>query len=75
MTYTYSDIAKMIDHSLLQLTLTDEELEAGCRLALECGVASVCIQPDYVKRCAELLSESTLKASTTMGFPHGRSFE
>ena len=71
MTYTYSDIAKMIDHSLLQPTLTDEELEAECRLALECNVASVCIKPYYVKRCVELLSGSTVKASTTIGFPHG----
>ena len=71
MTYTYSDIAKMIDHSLLQPTLTDEELEAGCQLALECNVASVCIKPYYVKRCAELLSGSTVKPSTTIGFPHG----
>jgi deoxyribose-phosphate aldolase len=30
---TYQDIAKMIDHSLLNPTLTVAELEAGCRLA------------------------------------------
>ena len=27
MDYTYSDVAKMIDHSLLQPTLTDEQLD------------------------------------------------
>jgi deoxyribose-phosphate aldolase len=71
MSYTYSEIAKMIDHSLLQPTLTDEELEAGCQLALECDAASVCIKPYYVKQCADLLRGSTVKASTTIGFPHG----
>lgn len=71
MSYTYADIAKMIDHSLLQPMLTDEELDSGCRLALECDVASVCIKPYFVKRCAELLSGSTVKPSTTIGFPHG----
>jgi deoxyribose-phosphate aldolase len=71
MSYTYSDIAKMIDHSLLQPMLTDKELEAGCQLALECDVASVCIKPYYVKRGAELLSGSNVKPSTTIGFPHG----
>ncbi len=71
MDYTYNDIAKMIDHSLLQQTLTDEQLEAGCRLALEYDVASVCIKPYYLKRCAEILAGSTIKASTTIGFPHG----
>lgn len=70
-TFTYLDIAKMIDHSLLQPTLTDDELEAGCRLALEYDVASVCIKPYYLKRCAEMLAGSTVKASTTIGFPHG----
>jgi deoxyribose-phosphate aldolase len=71
MNFTYLDIAKMIDHSLLQPTLTDAELEAGCRLALQYDVASVCIKPYYLKRCAELLAGSTVKASTTIGFPHG----
>ena len=67
----YADISKMIDHSLLQQTLTDEQLEAGCQLALDYDVASVCIKPYYLKRCADILSGSTVKASTTIGFPHG----
>lgn len=71
MDYTYQDIAKMIDHSLLTPTLTAAELDAGCRLAVEYDVASVCIMPYYLKRCAELLGGSTVKPSTTIGFPHG----
>ncbi len=71
MDYTYSDIAKMIDHSLLNPTLTDRDLEQGCRLALQYDVASVCIMPFGLKRCAEVLKGSTVKASTTIGFPHG----
>jgi deoxyribose-phosphate aldolase len=71
MDYDYSAIAKMIDHSLLNPTLTVDELEAGCRLALDYGVASVCIMPYYLKRCAKILSGSTVRASTTIGFPHG----
>lgn len=71
MNYTYQDIAKMIDHSLLNPTLTTAELEAGCQLALQYDVASVCIMPHYLRRCAELLRGSTVQASTTIGFPHG----
>jgi deoxyribose-phosphate aldolase len=71
MNYSYSDIAKMIDHSLLRPTLTADELEAGCRLARAYDVASVCILPYYVRRCAELLEGCSVKASTTIGFPHG----
>ena len=71
MDYTYQQIAKMIDHSLLNPVLTDEELESGCRVALEYDVASVCIKPYYLKRCAALLAESTVAPSTVIGFPHG----
>ena len=69
--YTYEDVAKMIDHSLLNPSLPAAELEAGCRLALEYDVASVCILPWYLRRCAEILRGSRVKASTTVGFPHG----
>ncbi len=69
--YTYGDIAKMIDHSLLNPALTCRELEDGCVLAKSYAVASVCILPCYVARCAELLAGSTVLTSTTVGFPHG----
>ena len=69
--YSYFDIAKMIDHSLLNPALTVPELEAGCQLALRYDVASVCILPYYAARCAQLLAGSTVQPSTTVGFPHG----
>ncbi len=71
MDWTLKDLAKMIDHSLLTPSLTSAELEQGCKLALEYDVASVCILPHYLKRCAEILKGSAVKASTTVGFPHG----
>jgi deoxyribose-phosphate aldolase len=71
MTYTYPDVAKMLDHALLAPTLTVAELEAGCRLAVAYDVASVCIMPYYLARCGELLAGSTVQPSTTIGFPHG----
>jgi len=69
--YHYESIAKMIDHSLLNPALTTRELEDGCALAVRYNVASVCILPYYLTRCAELLAEMTIQASTTIGFPHG----
>jgi deoxyribose-phosphate aldolase len=68
---TYDDVAKMIDHSLLHPTLTDQELAMGCKTALEHNVASVCIIPHYLRRCVEVLAESGVAAGTTIGFPHG----
>src|SRR6266508_4467908 len=69
--YTLADLAKMIDHSLLQPTLTDADLDAGCRLAREFDVASVCIKPYAVRRAAELLAGTAVAVGTTIGFPHG----
>lgn len=69
--YTYADIAKMIDHSLLSPALTVAELDAGCALAVRYNVASVCIMPYYLARCRELLAGSMVQPSTTIGFPHG----
>lgn len=71
MDYTYEQIAKMIDHSLLHPVMTDQDLEQGCRLALEYNVASVCIKPYYLRCCAEILAGSTVMPSTVIGFPHG----
>jgi deoxyribose-phosphate aldolase len=69
--YRYADVAKMIDHSLLNPTLTQDELEQGIALALAYDVASVCIMPYALKQCAERLGGSEVRASTTIGFPHG----
>lgn len=67
------EIAKMIDHSLLHPTMTDEELREGCKLAKEYHVASVCIKPYAVKMAAELLKGSDVLVGTVIGFPHGNS--
>jgi len=71
--YSYSDVAKMIDHSLLNPTLKWDDLEHGISLALAYDVASICIMPYALKHCSERLrsSGSNVRASTTIGFPHG----
>jgi len=69
--FTYAEIAGMIDHSLLQQTLTDDDLEKGCRTAREHGVASVCIKPHGVSLAAKLLAGSAVAVGTVIGFPHG----
>jgi len=69
--YTYSDVAKMIDHSLLNPTIPWAQLDAGISLALAYDVASVCILPYALAHCAARLKGSNVRASTTIGFPHG----
>jgi deoxyribose-phosphate aldolase len=71
MDYTYEQLAKMIDHSLLHPTMTDDELERGCRLAADYRVASVCTKPYYVQSAAEILQGTGVAVGTVIGFPHG----
>ncbi|MFM1768434.1 MAG: hypothetical protein RJA22_963 [Verrucomicrobiota bacterium] len=71
MRYTYEELAGMIDHSLLHPTLTDAELEAGCRLAARYRVASVCVKPHAVRQAAGWLEGSGVLVTTVIGFPHG----
>jgi deoxyribose-phosphate aldolase len=71
--YSYTELAKMIDHSLLHPSLTDAEAEEGCRIAAEYGVASVCVKPYFVKRAAELLEGSGVIVGCVIGFPAGNS--
>ncbi len=71
MHYRYEDLAGMIDHSLLHPTLTDRELEEGCRVAMAYQVASVCVKPYHVARAAEILRGARVAVGTVIGFPHG----
>src|SRR6266849_4944944 len=67
----YSDVAKAIDHSLLKPELDDVFVEAGCKLAAEYDVASVCVRPRDVERARDLLAGTTVAVGTVVGFPHG----
>lgn len=72
-TITYEQLAKTIDHSLLNPTMTVEEVIVGCELAKEYNVASVCVKPCHVKLAADLLKGSGVEIGTVVGFPHGSS--
>ena len=61
----------MIDHSLLHPTMSDADLEKGCRVALKYDVASVCIKPYAVRDAVQMLKGSDVKIGTVVGFPHG----
>ncbi len=68
-----SDLAKMIDHSLLHPTMTDADLKSGCDLARNYDVASVCIKPYAVAMATEWLESSDVAVGTVIAFPHGNS--
>ncbi|MCC5930370.1 MAG: deoxyribose-phosphate aldolase [Cyclobacteriaceae bacterium] len=68
-----SELAKMIDHSILHPTMTDGELKEGCELGRYYNVASVCIKPYAVAMAVEWLKGSDVMVCTVIGFPHGNS--
>lgn len=69
--YTFEQVAKTIDHSILKPDFLTRDIEEGCALALKYDVATVCIRPMDVALTARLLEGSNVKVATVIGFPHG----
>lgn len=67
------ELAKMIDHSILHPTMTDEDLRRECEVAKKYDVASVCVKPYAVKQAVELLKGSDVLVGCVIGFPAGNS--
>ncbi len=67
------DLAKMIDHSILHPTMTDEDLKRECAVAAKYDVASVCVKPYMVKQAVELLKGTDVLVGCVIGFPAGNS--
>ena len=68
-----TEIAKMIDHSILHPTFTDNDLRRECEVARKYNVASVCVKPYAVKLAVELLKGSDVLVGCVIGFPAGNS--
>ena len=65
------EMSGMIDHTLLKQNATEEQIAKICEEAKENAFMSVCINPGYVKQCAELLKDTEVKVCTVIGFPLG----
>ncbi|MCL4402356.1 MAG: deoxyribose-phosphate aldolase [Acidobacteria bacterium] len=67
----FSDIAKLIDHTLLKAEATREEILRVCGEARQYGFASVCVNPYWVPLAARELAGSGVRVCTVAGFPLG----
>lgn len=67
------ELTKMIDHSILHPTMTDEDLKKECEVAKKYDVASVCVKPYAVKQAVELLKGTDVFVGCVIGFPAGNS--
>jgi deoxyribose-phosphate aldolase len=63
----------MIDHSLLNPSITDPEVVKGCREALQYGFAAVVVNPSHVPIVARELKGSAVKVCSVISFPFGLS--
>ena len=73
MKVAFKDLTKMIDHSLLHPTMTDEQIRQGCLLAKEYNVATACVKPYSIHLAKEILVDSGVGICPVIGFPHGNS--
>src|SRR5213083_1082161 len=64
-------LASLIDHTLLKPDATREEIERLCREAAQFCFASVCVNPNWVPVCRDLLRGTGVKVCTVIGFPFG----
>ncbi len=67
------ELAKMIDHSILHPTFTDEDLKKQCEVARAYNVASVCVKPYAVIQAVSFLKGTQVEVGCVIGFPHGNS--
>jgi deoxyribose-phosphate aldolase len=66
-----TDIAKLIDHTLLKADATQDQIAQLCYEARKYGFAAVCVNPTHVKLCKQLLQGSQVHVCTVVGFPLG----
>jgi len=66
-----TEIAKMIDHTLLKADATKEQIEQLCLEAKEYKFASVCVNPTWVSYASEMLTGAGVDVCTVIGFPLG----
>lgn len=68
---TISQIADVLDHSLLRSDITVQELIEGCALAKEYSCVSVCVRPSDLPIVMRELEGSKVLPTTVIAFPHG----
>lgn len=64
-------LSKMIEHTLLSPTATRAMIERHCAEARTHELFAVCVNPQWVARCVDVLTQTGVKVVTVVGFPLG----
>lgn len=67
-----SDLAYMVDHTLLKADAQKDGFEKLCQEADEYGFKMVAINSAPVSLCSELLKDSPVHVGAAIGFPLGQ---
>ena len=68
---TKAQLAKYFDHTLLTPTAGEDDIRRLCDEAIRYGVCAACVQPRWVRLCADLLEGADVKVCSVAGFPFG----
>src|SRR5699024_10518380 len=66
-----TDIAKMIDHTLLKPDSTKEMIEEICKEAMDYKFATVCIPPSWLETANKMVTETDSGIPAVIGLPDG----
>jgi deoxyribose-phosphate aldolase len=68
---TQEQLAKTIDHAVLKPDSSEAQIRENCSIALKYKVATIGVNPCYVRLCADILKNSEVKVDAVIGFPLG----
>lgn len=69
--YSTQEVAAAIDHAVLKPNQTEEDVRSAAALCIKYKTASLCVRPCDIRLAAELLTDSRVKTSCVLSFPHG----
>jgi len=68
---TRSELAQMLDHSVLKPEATEHDIRAGADVVRAWWIGYYCVQPCWVELAVRALAGTEAKIVSVVGFPHG----
>ena len=68
---TRSELAQMLDHSVLKPEAIEHDVRAGADIVRGWRIGYYCVQPCWVAFAAQALADAEARIVSVVGFPHG----
>ena len=66
-----AEFVKMLEHTLLYPTSTEDEVVRECAIAADLNVGVMVVQPHFAERVVKELKGSSVRTAAVLSFPHG----